>query len=284
MMNILITGGSGQLATEIAKQLKNNSKYNITSATKQMLDITNLEHVKGFVKKYDIVINCAAYTAVDRCEEDIENAYQVNALGPKHLAIVCNAIGAKLIHISTDYVFSGQDTTPRQEDDIVDPQTIYGKSKLLGEEHVRIFCKKHFIVRTGWLYGEGNNFVRTMLKLAQANEEIYVVADQYGSPTWTKDLAAVILRLMATEHYGTYHGTCEGECSWFDFACKIFQLANIDIPVNQVTSEEFITRAKRPKYSVLDNFNLKRYGLNTFRHWEEALQEYLREEYTYDKI
>ena len=280
-MKILITGANGQLGLELQSQLgQDTKKYKVIPTDYTSLDITSLNQVKAqfLLTKPDIVINCAAHTAVDKCEEDIENAYKINAIGPKNLAIACEEIGAKLIQVSTDYVFSGEVAGARREDDLTGPQSIYGTSKLLGEEYVKTFCKKHFIIRTAWLYGEGNNFVRTMLKLAETNKELNVVGDQFGSPTSTKDLAKAIIELMQTEYYGTFHGTCEGECSWYEFACKIFELKGIDIKVNKVTSEEFVRPAKRPKYSVLDNFMLKLYGLNSFRHWEEALKDYLEVE------
>lgn len=277
-MKILITGGNGQLGLELQKQLKQSNKNDqIISTNHSTLDITDMTQVRSVLTDHqvDVVINCAAYTAVDRCETDIEDAYKVNAIGPKNLAIVCEEIGAKLIHISTDYVFDGGNKEPRREDDLTCPKTIYGKSKLLGEDYIKIFCTKHFIIRTAWLYGEGNNFVQTMLNLAQTMEEINVVGDQYGSPTSTKDLAYGILTLMSTEHYGTLHGVCLGQCSWYDFAVKIFELKDINIVVNKIKSEEFVRPAKRPKYSVLDNFMLKLYGLNSFRYWEESLEDYL---------
>lgn len=280
-MKVLLTGGNGQLGRELSRKLSNlNNQYTVISTDYDTLDITNLAQVKQCILAHtpDVIINCAAHTAVDLAETDIENAYRINALGPKHLAIACDQIGAKLIQVSTDYVFDGESPLPLREDAPVAPQSIYGTSKLAGEENVKIFCKRHFIIRTAWLYGDGNNFVRTMLKLAKTNPEISVVGDQFGSPTYTKDLATAIINLMQTEYYGTYHGTCEGQCSWYDFASKIFELKGIDIKVNKVTSEQFVRPAKRPKYSVLDNFNLKLYGLNTFRGWEEALADYLEED------
>lgn len=280
-MKILITGAEGQLGLELQAQLREESnKYHVIATDRTSVDITNLKQVKAefLLKKPDVVINCAAHTAVDKCEEDIENAYRINSIGPKNLAIACDEIGAKLVQVSTDYVFNGEVEGARREDDGTGPQSIYGSSKLLGEEYVKTFCKKHFIVRTAWLYGEGNNFVRTMLKLAETNKELNVVGDQFGSPTSTKDLAKAIIELIQTEYYGTFHGTCEGECSWYEFACKIFEIQGIDIKVNKVTSEEFVRPAKRPKFSVLDNFMLKLYGLNSFRHWEDALKDYLKEQ------
>ena len=280
-MKVLITGGKGQLGIELQRQLyEKEGAYKIISTDYDTLDIADLERVKQVLvsKQPDIVINCASHTAVDRCEQDIEEAYKVNALGAKHLAIACEVTGAKLVHISTDYVFEGNNPEPRREDDKTAPQSIYGSSKLLGEEYVKTFCTKHFILRTAWLYGEGNNFVRTMLKLAETHKELNVVDDQIGSPTSTKDLAGVIIALMQTEYYGTYHATCEGQCSWYDFACMIFALKHIDIKVNPITSKEFVSLAKWPRFSILDNFMLKLYGLNHFRYWEEALRDYLENE------
>ncbi|MEG0086968.1 MAG: NAD(P)-dependent oxidoreductase, partial [Niameybacter sp.] len=227
-----------------------------------------------------------------------ERAYQINAIGPRNLAVVCEKLGAKLVQVSTDYVFSGEFNNkevvtcdasdvlteriecarlsqPWKEDDVVAPQSIYGTSKLMGEELVKSLCHKYFIIRTAWLYGEGNNFVRTMLKLAETNKELNVVGDQFGNPTYAKDLAVAIVNLVQTEYYGTYHGTCEGTCSWYDFASKIFEIKGIEIKVNKVTSEQFVRPAKRPFYSSLDNFMLKLNGLNTFRTWEESLEDYL---------
>ena len=299
-MRVVITGNQGQLGLELERQLKDIENIQVYGFSKETLDISNKKQVQEvlYELKSQVVINCGAYTAVDLCEEDKEKAYKVNAIGPYHLAVACEQIGAKLVQVSTDYVFSGNfnlqkdldiqcstelelrhemavASRPWIEEDEVAPQNIYGMTKLKGEEAVREHCKKHFILRTAWLYGEGNNFVRTMLKLAKTHEEINVVGDQYGTPTYTKDLAVAIINLMQTEYYGTYHATCEGMCSWYDFALEIFKLKELDVKVNKVTSEEFVRPAKRPKYSVLDNVNLKKLGMNTFRPWQEALEEYL---------
>ena len=277
-MKIIITGAQGQLGQELVKQLDKKYEYDVIKTDRDTLDITNIENVNTFILEQnpDVVINCAAHTAVDLCETDIKNAYKINAIGPRNLAIVCEKIGAKLVQVSTDYVFDGNGTRPYREDDITCPNSVYGTSKLMGENFVREFCSKYFIVRTAWLYGEGNNFVRTMLKLSETNSELNVVNDQIGSPTSTVDLAKAIIDLIHTEHYGIYHGTCEGQCSWYDFAKKIFEIKNIDIKVNPVTSDEFKRPAPRPKYSVLDNFMLKLVGLNSFREWEDSLEEYLK--------
>lgn len=278
-MKVLITGSNGQLGTEIENQLKKKG-FKVILTDRDKLNIIDINHVNKalLTDRPDVVINCAAHTAVDLCETDVENAYRINAIGPRNLAIVCEKIGAKLVQVSTDYVFDGSGTKPYREDDTPCPNSVYGTSKLMGENFVKEFCSKYFVIRTAWLYGEGNNFVRTMLKLAETNKELSVVNDQFGSPTSTVDLARAIIDLISTEHYGVYHGTCEEQCSWYDFAKKIFKIKNIDIKVNAVTSEEFKRPAPRPAYSVLDNFMLKLVGLNSFRNWEESLKEYLDKE------
>lgn len=209
-MKIVITGARGQLGTELINQLNNIEGMDVIPTDRDELNIIDINSVNEFLlnNKPEVVINCAAHTAVDLCETDVENAYKINSIGPRNLSIVCEKIGAKLVQVSTDYVFDGNGTRPYREDDETCPNSIYGTSKLMGENFVREFCSKYFIVRTAWLYGEGNNFVRTMLKLAETNKELNVVNDQLGSPTSTADLAKAIIDLMTTEHYGVYHGTC----------------------------------------------------------------------------
>ncbi|CEK35539.1 dtdp-4-dehydrorhamnose reductase,dTDP-4-dehydrorhamnose reductase,dTDP-4-dehydrorhamnose reductase,dTDP-4-dehydrorhamnose reductase,RmlD substrate binding domain [[Clostridium] sordellii] len=279
-MKVLITGSNGQLGLELSKQLDCIGNYEIIKTDRENLNILDFNCVNEMIinEKPDVVINCAAHTAVDVCETDIENAYKINALGPRNLAIACEKVGSKFVQVSTDYVFDGSASTPYREDDITCPNSIYGASKLMGENFTKDFCSRYFIVRTAWLYGEGNNFVRTMIKLSKEHKELNVVNDQFGSPTSTVDLAKSIIDLMQTEYYGTYHGTCEGQCSWYDLAKKIFEMKNIDIKVNPVTSEEFKRPAPRPAYSVLDNFMLKLVGLNSFRNWEKSLEDYLKGE------
>lgn len=279
-MKIIVAGGKGQLGLELSKQLSLHSKYEVISTDRNELNILDFYQVNSFVEeiKPDVIINCAAHTAVDLCETDVENAYKINALGARNLAMCCEKIGAKFVQVSTDYVFDGRGTRPYREDDITCPNSIYGTSKLLGEQFTKEFCSKYFIIRTAWLYGDGNNFVKTMLKLSETNNELNVVDDQIGSPTSTVDLAKAIINLINTEYYGTYHGTCEGQCSWYEFAKKIFEIKNIEITVNPVTSEQFKRPAPRPAYSVLDNFMLKLVDLNTFRKWEDSLEEYLKGE------
>ncbi|PAB59140.1 dTDP-4-dehydrorhamnose reductase [Anaeromicrobium sediminis] len=278
-MKILISGANGQLGTELKNQL-NDRKMTYVALNKDELDITNFNEVKSIILKENpqVVINCAAYTNVDGCEENEIDAFKVNGIGAQNMAIATNKIKCKIVHISTDYVFDGQANIPYREYDRVNPQSIYGESKFLGEKLVEKFNPKHFIIRTAWLYGDGNNFVKTMLNLASYKDELNIVDDQLGTPTSTVDLTRGIINLMETEHYGIFHGTCEGSCSWYDFAKRIFELKGIDIKLNKIITEELNRLASRPKYSVLDNFMLKLLGLNTFRHWEDSLEEYLRNE------
>lgn len=280
-MKVLITGCRGQLGLELIRQFNEfDGLYSLIETDVHNLDITNQGMVFDLVdtQKPDVIINCAAYTNVDGCETDQINAYRVNAIGPQNLSAAAFSIGAKMVQVSTDYVFDGMGSAPKVESDPMNPRSVYGKSKAMGESLVRETNPRHFIVRTAWLYGEGNNFVRTMLRLSKEKDEVKVVNDQFGSPTSTKDLAKCIISLINTESYGTYHATCEGSCSWNQFAKKIFEIKGINIKVGEMTTEELNRPAERPKYSVLDNFMLKLVGINEFRSWEEALQDYLKGE------
>ncbi|NMA49376.1 MAG: dTDP-4-dehydrorhamnose reductase [Tissierellia bacterium] len=284
MSKILITGVKGQLGKELIRQLKNNKEYTLLLTDVDDLDITNIDSVNIMLKaeKPNIVINCAAHTAVDKCETDVDNAYKINAIGARNLAIASNEIGSKIVHISTDYVFNGIGNTdlegniiPYTEFDTPEPQTVYGKTKLQGENFVKNTNPRHFIIRTAWLYGEGNNFVHTMIKLGSQNESVKVVNDQYGTPTSTEELAKMIIYLMETDNYGLFHGTCEGQCTWYEFAKEIFKLKGMTTEVIPVTTEEFPRPAKRPKYSVLDNYMLRLTSDFRFGDWKEALVKYL---------
>lgn len=276
-MKLLVTGSKGQLGIELFRQLGNNRDYQIIATDIHNLDITNQKQVFELInlRKPDAIINCAAFTNVDGCEENGNEAFRVNAIGAQNLSAAAYRIGAKMVQISTDYVFDGTGSTPKKEYDRTSPVSVYGRSKEYGETLVRQTNPRHFILRTAWLYGEGSNFVRTMLKLAKEKKELSVVSDQIGSPTSTVDLARCIIDLVRTESYGTYHTTCEGQCSWYDFAKRIFQVEGLNIAVKSITSEELGRPAPRPKYSVLENFMLNLIGLNKFRHWEESLNEYL---------
>ena len=277
-MRILITGSRGQLGLELTRQISQSGReYELIETDIHNLDITDEKAVFGFIgaQRPDAIVNCAAYTNVDMCEADESNAFLVNAIGARNLSAAAFNAGAKILHISTDYVFDGQGHIPKKEFDAVAPINCYGRSKEYGERLVRETNPRHFIIRTAWLYGEGSNFVRTMLRLSEQKDELDVVNDQIGTPTSTAGLAECITGLMATDAYDTYHATCEGECSWYDFAEKIFEFKAIKIKVNPITSEELARPARRPGFSVLDNFMLRLCGMNTFRHWEESLEEYL---------
>ena len=274
-MKILITGAYGMLGSDLRETLKN---FELICTGSKDLDITDEEKVMDFIteKSPDLVINAAAYTAVDDCETNYDEAYAVNAIGPRNLAIACKRQDIPLIHISTDYVFDGSKRTPLMENDKLGPQSAYGKTKLAGEEFIQENTDKYFILRTAWLYGlHGGNFVKTMLDLAETHDEITVVNDQIGSPTYSLDLAVAITNLLQSDKYGIYHVTNEGECSWYDFAKAIFEFSNIDVNVIPVSTEEFPRPAPRPHYSVLDNKKWNASGFVPMRDYEEALGSFL---------
>lgn len=282
----MITGCNGQLGRALNRLYER--EQNITLFNTDVfpdenitaLDITDVDAVLSFVreKKPDAIINCAAHTNVDKCETDIDNAYKINAVGPRNLSIAASETGAKLMHISTDYVFPGTQDRPLTEFDPVGPTSMYGKTKLAGENFVKEFSEKHFIIRTAWLYGDGKNFVKTMLRLAEDHREVGVVKDQYGTPTSAAELAKAVKYLLPTDNYGLFHGTCEGSCSWADFAVEIFRLAGKDTKVNYITTEEFASPTKRPAYSILDNYMLRLTTDFTFAPWQDAIEEYMRTE------
>lgn len=284
---ILIIGSNGQLGREMQRKFLLN---NVSFCTYDYpeIDISSLESMKTLFACVHptAVINCAAYTNVDKAESDEDVAYSINALGPRNLSQLCTDHDTELIHVSTDYVFSGEaildngHPRPYVESDPCGPTTAYGRTKLAGERFVQESCAKHYILRTAWLYGDGNNFVRTMLKLAQTNPVIRVVHDQIGSPTSTDDLSNAILALLSTGEYGLYHATCEGHCSWYNFAVEIFKKAGVSVQVLPVTTDEFPRPAPRPKWSVLENAKFKQISKNVFHPWQDALQAYLELENT----
>ena len=275
-MKILITGANGMLANAVKEELKDEELICTDVAE---LDITNAEQVNEFVKKENpkYIINCAAYTAVDKAEENEELAYKINAIGPKNLAVAANNNDAILIHISTDYVFGGDKPVEQDysEDDEKNPQAVYGTTKLDGEKFIEENCSKYYIFRTAWLYGEGHNFVRTMLDLAKTRDEVKVVNDQHGSPTYAVDLASIIHQAMDKEiEFGIYNSTNLGYTTWYDFTKMIFQLKNVDCKVTPVTSEEFKSPAKRPKNSQMSKDKLLKNGI-IIPTYEDALKRYL---------
>ena len=285
-MKILITGCNGQLGSELKTILTtgNSVLAPIPGVLKNSildcidvdeLDITNESTVLNYIKESNpkIIINCAAYTNVDACESNRDDAFRVNALGARNLAIAAEKINAKLIHISTDYVFAGDGTKPYGEFDMVNPQSVYGATKRMGEQYVIDFCSKYFIVRTSWLYGYvGKNFVKTIIKAGRERAELKVVNDQRGNPTNAADLAHHILKIATTEEYGIYHCTGNGECSWFDFASKIVEYAKINTIVTPCKSEDYPSPTKRPTYSSLDNMMLRCTVGDEMRDWEVALK------------
>ena len=292
-MKILITGSKGQLGNELQK-IVSTGKAEIGSVSEEIknaevfamdvdiLDITNLEQVKKVLNevKPDVVINCAAATNVDGCEANQDLAFKINSLGPRNLAMVAEELGAKIVQVSTDYVFSGVGEAPLKECDLVAPVSVYGKTKLLGEEFVRDFSTKYYIVRTAWLYGYvGHNFVYTMMKLGKDRDTLNVVNDQLGNPTHANDLAYHILKLIQTEEYGVYHCTGKGECSWYNFASEIMKLSGRNCTVNPCTSEEYKSMypnsADRPAYSSLDNMMLRCTIGDEMRDWKDALKTFM---------
>lgn len=277
LRKILVTGSHGQLGRALNEFYRDVSDVTLINTDVSDIDITDQDMVFAKVRETrpDVIINCAAYTAVDRCEEEYEKAYLINAEGARNISAAAREVDAVVVHISSDYVFDGKKTEPYVEEDEVNPQSAYGRTKWAGEEFVRQSTPKHFIIRTAWLFGDGKNFVRTMLKLAQTHEQVTVVKDQKGSPTSAKEVVRVIDLLIKTDHYGTYHATCEGACSWAEYAETIFKMADKDVEVLPVTSEEYIQKAQRPAYSVLENVKLKEIFHYNMSSWQEALEEYL---------
>ncbi len=289
-MTILITGAKGQLGNELTKILGEGTselgvlplfyaQNKVVSVDIDELDITDLTSVLSFFAKHtpSLVFNCAAMTNVDGCETDEEAAYQVNAIGPKNLAIACEQYGSRLLHVSTDYVFSGDGSSPYAESDDPSPNTAYGRTKLAGERFVSDICLDSCICRTAWLYGYvGNNFVKTMLRLAREKGALTVVNDQVGNPTSAVDLAYQLLLLGASSEKGVFHCTGNGEpVSWFDFASRIISVAGLDVPVHGCTTAEFPRPAKRPAYSALDNSHLRSTIGDSMRDWKVSLDSFM---------
>ena len=279
MMNVLVTGSNGQLASCIKDLAKRDTSLNFIYTDYQELDICDLNQIELFFKsnqKIDYCINCAAYTAVDKAESEVEKTFEINAQGAKNLAIVCSEFDTVLIQVSTDFVFDGEKTEPYTETDVANPISVYGASKLQGEVEIQKTYKKHFIIRTSWLYSEhGNNFMKTMLRLAETRDEISVVSDQIGTPTYAGDLANVILKIITsnTRSFGLYHYSNEGETSWYDFAKAIFEASNLKIKVNAIKTEAYPTPAKRPVYSVMDKTKIKSVLKMKTLDWQDSLKK-----------
>lgn len=282
-LKILVTGIKGQLGYDCVRELHERGYHNVLGIDKEELDITKKEDVYKFISDFnpDVVMHNAAWTAVDKAEQYEDAVYQVNALGPKYIAEACNKIGAKLIFISTDYVFDGKGENFFEIDSPKNGLSIYGKTKSQGEDYVMLATDKYFIIRISWVFGiNGNNFIKTMLKLADlGKKEINVVCDQIGSPTYTYDLSKLLCDMMETEKYGVYHATNEGECSWAEFASYIFEVANRNVKVVPITTEQYRLlnpmQANRPLNSRLSKESLDNYGFSRLPSWKCAVKRFI---------
>ena len=280
-MKILVTGYKGQLGYDVVNEATSRGIEAIGVDIDEM-DITNQEQVNTVIKSgnYDAVVHCAAWTAVDKAEEPelFETVKKVNATGTKYIADVCEELDIPLMYFSTDYVFDGEGTTPWNEYDERHPLNVYGLTKAQGEEFVEKL-KKHFIIRIAWVFGKnGNNFIKTMLRLGKERGAVSVVNDQVGNPTYTYDLAKLVVDMIQTDKYGKYHATNSGDfISWYDFACEIFKQAGMDVKVTSVDSNQFPAKAKRPKNSRMNQTELDKNGFNRLPAWQDALGRYLKE-------
>lgn len=278
-MKILVTGYNGQLGYDVVKEL-NSRSVECRGVDREDFDITDRDETVGYICDYapDAVIHCAAYTAVDRAEDDEENCRKVNADGTENIAVACEKLRAKMLYVSTDYVYGGDGEAPFETDSPTNPKNVYGVSKLEGEKAVMKYIDKFFIVRTSWVFGiNGNNFVKTMLRLGDEKENLNVVCDQVGSPTYTPDLARLICDLIVTEKYGIYHVTNENFCSWAEFAAEIMKLGGKKTVINPVPSSEYPTKAERPHNSRLSKKCLDEAGIKRLPTWQDALKRFLKE-------
>lgn len=290
VIKVLLIGAEGQLGKEFQNVFKIGKTFigdipdifkniKLDCVDRNNFDVTDEAQVEAKIsQKYDYVINCSAYTAVDKAEEDIDNCKRLNEIAPLFLAKYCKKYNSVLVHFSTDYVYGGDKCVPYLESDDCYPETVYGLTKRRGELNIINNCDKYFIFRTAWLYGKhGKNFVYKMMELSKKFTKLTVVNDQFGSPTYANDLVYNVLKVIQLQKYGLYNCSGEGKCSWFDFAKEIFRLARIDIEVQPVNSNQYPTLAKRPKYSVMENAKLKNINMNFMREWKEALKDFFVE-------
>lgn len=282
-MRVLVTGAKGQLGTDVMAELKSNN-IEAVGIDREELDIVDAKACEEFFdkanaeKRIDAVIHCAAYTAVDKAEDEQELSYNINALGTKNISTACKKFDMKLMYISTDYVFNGQGERPWEPDDEREPLNVYGKTKYEGELFVEEIAKKYFIVRIAWVFGiAGNNFIKTMLKLAKERDSLTVVDDQIGSPTYTADLSKLLVSMIQTDKYGRYHATNEGYCSWYEFAKEIFKVAGVTINVAPVDSSAYPAKAKRPANSRMEKKKLDEAGFKRLPSWQDATRRYIEE-------
>jgi dTDP-4-dehydrorhamnose reductase len=278
-MKVLVTGADGQLGYDVVKKLKELDIEHI-GVDKEDFDLTKEKETKEFILAYkpDVIVHCAAYTDVDQAEVEKELCYQVNVKGTKYVVEAVKKLNAKMLYISTDYVFDGQGEAPFEVTDQPNPINYYGETKYQGEQEVQKVLDRYFIVRTSWVFGgHGNNFVKTMLKLGKKRDEISVVADQYGSPTYTGDLAELIIKMIKTDKYGIYHATNEGFCNWYEFAKEIFIISDIDVNIKPVSSDDFQTKAERPNNSRLSKKRLTNSDFELLNVYNKSLEQFLEE-------
>ncbi|MEF9938509.1 MAG: dTDP-4-dehydrorhamnose reductase [Clostridium sp.] len=279
-MRVLVTGAKGQLGTDVVNEL-NERGIEAIGVDVQEMDITDASACRRVIseEKPDAVIHCAAYTAVDAAEDNVELCHRINAEGTRNIAEVCKDLDIKMMYISTDYVFNGTGETPWQPDDRREPLNVYGQAKYEGELAIEELLQKYFIVRIAWVFGvNGKNFVKTMLRLGKENRAVSVVDDQIGSPTYTYDLARLLVDMIQSEQYGRYHATNEGLCSWYEFAVEIFKQAGMsEVKVTPVDSSKFPSKAKRPSNSRISKDKLEENGFERLPSWQNALSRYLKE-------
>lgn len=276
-MKVLVTGVNGQLGYDVVKELKKR-KHQAVGVDRERMDLTSTEQIKECIYNInpEAIIHCAAYTAVDKAEDEEELCRRVNAIATKEIAEHAKVLDIPIIYISTDYVFDGTKDGEYTEEDVPNPINVYGKTKYEGEVYVQELLDKYYIVRISWVFGEnGNNFIDTMLRLSKERDKLNVINDQVGSPTYTKDLASLLVDMIETDKYGIYHVTNEGYCTWYDFAKEIFKIANVNIEVNQITTLEYPTKAIRPMNSKMSKQKLLESRFNIIRNWKDAVSEYL---------
>lgn len=277
MNNILVTGSTGQLGSDVVKELLKRG-YSTLSPNRSEFNLCSEDSIRNYIlnSNCEAIVHCAAYTQVDKAEDEKDLCIKINATATKHIVKCAKILDIPMIYISTDYVFDGTKDGEYTENDETNPINIYGESKLAGEKYVQEILDKYYIVRTSWVFNiNGKNFIETMLRLSKTNNQLSIVNDQIGSPTYTKDLSRLLVDMLETSKYGLYHATNEGYCSWYEFANTIFKLANINIDIKAINSNEYASRAKRPLNSKLSKDKLIEYGFKPLPHWEDALKDYL---------
>ena len=277
MNNILVTGSTGQLGSDVVKELLKRG-YSTLSPNRSEFNLCSEDSIRNYIlnSNCEAIVHCAAYTQVDKAEDEKDLGIKINATATKHIVKCAKILDIPMIYISTDYVFDGTKDGKYTENDETNPINIYGESKLAGEKYVQEILDKYYIVRTSWVFNiNGKNFIETMLRLSKANNQLSIVNDQIGSPTYTKDLSRLLVDMIETNKYGLYHATNEGYCSWYEFADTIFKLANINIDIKAINSNEYASRAKRPLNSKLSKDKLIEFGFKPLPHWEDALKDYL---------